>query len=179
MAPGLEEKRGGAETVRVATAKLDAVLLQAEELLLAKQSAARQATRLRHASHLPAQWKNRWSQLGPDLRLARKEMDGREGRNGHWARIAEFLEWNRQLVEDLENKLDEFAGDAERHQRAVGAMVDNLADEMKKVVMQPFSTLLQSPAPYGAPISRATGRRIWTFRFTGARSRSIAASSRK
>ena len=150
----VEEKRGGVETVRVATAKLDAVLLQAEELLFAKQSASQQAAQLRHASLLPAQWKNRWSRLGPDLRLARKEAEDKEGRNGHWDRIVEFLEWNHHMVEDLENKLTEFAGDAERHHRAVGAMVDNLADEMKKVVMQPFSTLVHLLTRMARDLSR-------------------------
>ncbi len=139
---GVEEKRsGGIETVRVSTAKLDAVLLQAEELFFAKQASARQAARLRLASTLPVEWEKRWNRLRPDLRLVQKALESTEEEGGHLARIAEFLEWNRLFVEDLENKLDEFADDAERNRRAVGTMVDNLADEMKKVVMQPFSTL--------------------------------------
>jgi len=46
-----------ADTIRVSAAKLDALLLQAEELLAAKLAAHQRVTGLRHLQSRPAEWK--------------------------------------------------------------------------------------------------------------------------
>jgi two-component system, chemotaxis family, sensor kinase CheA len=163
---GEEEKRNVAGTVRVSTSKLDAVLLQAEEMLSAKQAGAQRVAKLRHVCHAPAEWKKKWSRVRPDLRSLQHSLQNKEERNGRGAngpqleRLMEFLEWSGDFIETLETNLGELAQTAAHDQRAVASMVDNLLDEMQKVVMQPFSTLLDIFPRLARELSREQGKEI-------------------
>jgi two-component system chemotaxis sensor kinase CheA len=163
---GAEEKPSGSTTVRVSTAKLDAVLLQAEELLFAKQVSAQHAVKLRTVQDGPSQWRKKWAKLRPDVRLIQQSLAGREVRDGgtaagpQLARIVEFLEWDRDFVEALQAELTDLTEAASRDQRVVGTMVDNLLDEMKKIVMQPFSTLLDLFPRLVRELSREQGKEV-------------------
>lgn len=147
-AAALPPVREMTDTVRVATSRLDAVLLQVEELLSAKLSAGEHAARLKGLQPRITEWKKRWAKLRPDMQLMRHSIDAKKNGNGspaldpYSAHFVEFLEWNQFFFETLETDLMELTAAANHDDRAVGAMVDNLLDEMKKVVMQPFSTLL-------------------------------------
>jgi len=161
-----EEKRSVIDTVRVATAKLDAVLLQAEELLTVKQASAQRAAKLRQVHGVPSAWKKKWARLRPDVRLIQKSLESGKERNRPIAvgpqlvRVVEFLEWSRDFVEALESDLTGLTQAAAYDQRMVGTMVDNLLDEMKKVVMQPFSTLLDVFPRFVRELSREQGKEV-------------------
>lgn len=163
---GAAPRRQAADTVRVDTGKLDAVLLQAEELLSAKLASVQQAARLRRFRRDPAEWRKRWSRLKPDVRFLRHALDrGGEAAavapvNRELQRVIEFLDWSQQCMESLDAGLVEVAKAADHDQRAVGAMVDNLLDEMKKVVMQPFGTLLDMLPRMVRELSREQGKLI-------------------
>ncbi len=163
---GAEEKQNVSMTVRVSTAKLDAVLLQAEELLFAKQVSAQHAGKLRMVQAGSSTWKKKWAQMRPEVRLIQKslessgERDGRADTGASLARLVEFLEWNRDFIEALQTDLGSLAEAARRDQRSVGTMVDNLLDEMKKIVMQPFSTLLDLFPRLVRELSREQGKEV-------------------
>jgi two-component system chemotaxis sensor kinase CheA len=163
---GAEEKPSASMTVRVSTTKLDAVLLQAEELLFAKQVSAQHAVKLRMVQSGPSEWRKKWAKLRPDVRLIQQLLASREERDGEiaagpeQARLVEFLEWTRDFVEALQTELTDLTEAASRDQRAVGTMVDNLLDEMKKIVMQPFSTLLDLFPRLVRELSREQGKEV-------------------
>lgn len=146
------------DTVRVDTAKLDAVLLQVEELLSAKLATTLQAQRLRQFRAEPVEWKKRWNMLRPDIRAIRQTIERDRTPNSQWARVVEFLDWSRDCMESLETGLVEVTKVADHDQRLVGAMVDNLLDEMKKVVMQPFSVVLNVLPRTVRELSREQGK---------------------
>ena len=155
-----------ADTVRVATARLDAVLLQSEELLSAKLAGAQYAARLRQLQTHSSEWKKKWTKLRSDVRALRHSLEGKRNGNGgaaagpQLARVAEFLDWNQGFVESLETELMNLSATADHDQRSVGAMVDNLLDEMKKVVVQPFSTLLDVFPRFVRELSREQGKEV-------------------
>jgi two-component system chemotaxis sensor kinase CheA len=156
-------KRTAADTVRVAIDKLDAVLLQAEELLSAKQAATQQVARLRTCRAQPAEWKKRWMQLRPDMRSLRHALENKNpGGNGsrQWRRVVEFLEWSEGCIETLDSGLMEAAKAADHDQRSVGTMVDTLLDDMKKVVVQPFAMLLDMLPRMVRELSRDQGKTV-------------------
>lgn len=153
-------RRDAAQTVRVSTAKLDAVLLQSEELLAAKLSTAQQAQRLRQFRSGPEQWRKRWNGLRPDVRALRQSMEGDRTPNSPMTRVLEFLDWSRDCMESLDAGLIEVTRIADNDQRVVAAMVDNLLDEMKKVVMQPFSIALDVLPRTVRELSREQGKRV-------------------
>jgi two-component system chemotaxis sensor kinase CheA len=155
-------KRVATDTVRVAIDKLDAVLLQAEELLAAKLAATQQVARLRQCRTQPAEWKKRWMRLRPDMRSIRHALDGKKNGSDsfHWRRVVEFLEWSEGCIDTLDGGLMEVAKAADRDQRAVGTMVDTLLDDMKKVVMQPFAMLLDVLPRLVRELSRDQGKMV-------------------
>ncbi|MGB8355752.1 MAG: hybrid sensor histidine kinase/response regulator [Chthoniobacteraceae bacterium] len=158
--------RDMADTVRVATDKLDAVLLQSEELLFAKLASAQYATRLLQLQTHTSEWKKRWAKLRTDVRALRHSLDGKKNGNGglpaspQLARLSEFLDWNQNFFESLETELMDLGATASHDQRSIGAMVDNLLDEMKKVVVQPFSTLLDVFPRFIRELSREQGKEV-------------------
>ena len=161
-----KEKRNVVETVRVSTSKLDAVLRQAEEMLAVKQASVQHATRLRQIVQAPSEWRKRWARLRPDVRRIERSLEGKENGEGRvaddpeLARMVEFFEWSRDFVESLESELTDLSQATIRDQRAVTTMVDNLLDEMKKIVMQPFSTLLDVVPRLVREISRDQGKEV-------------------
>lgn len=158
-------RRDVTDTVRVTTAKLDAVLRQAEELLSVKLAAVQQAGRLRRCHAQLSEWKKRWAKLRPDLRRIRRHGNGAAGCS-EWLRTEEFLEWNQLFVESLEVELADLVKSADHDQRSTGMMVDGLLDDMKRVVMQPFSTLLDVLPRFVRDLSREQGKAV-ELRVTG------------
>jgi len=163
--------RDMADTVRVATERLDAVLLQSEELLSAKLASAQYATKLKQLQLQSSEWKKKWAKLRGDVRILRHSLEGKKNGNGNGnggglqaspqlARVTEFLDWNQGFVEAMESELITLGATAEHDQRSVGTMVDNLLDEMKKVVVQPFSTLLDVFPRFVRELSREQGKEV-------------------
>jgi two-component system chemotaxis sensor kinase CheA len=143
-------------TVRVATTKLDAVLLQAEELLAAKLATTQHAARLRQLRAQPAEWKKRWTKLRSEVRWIRHPPQPQT----QLTPILEFLEWSEDCIGSLHSGLLDLAQAADHEQRAIAARVDGLLDEMKRVVMQPFATLLDVFPRFVRELSRDQGKEV-------------------
>ena len=158
-----------AETVRVSTAKLSSVLLQAEEMLSAKLAAGQRALDLRGANTAFGAWKKEWAKVHPLFQElgqgARPTANGDRGAgNGELHRsltkLFDFLEWNNTFVASLETRLKAEAKSAERDSRTLGGMVNNLLEEMKKVLMLPFSSLLEILPKLVRDLSRDGGKEV-------------------
>ncbi|HEY2922969.1 MAG TPA: Hpt domain-containing protein, partial [Candidatus Binatia bacterium] len=142
-----EEKQAPTETVRITTAKLDAVLLQAEELLSVKLATSQHAAELKEINSALSRWKKEWAKFQPEVRaitrnLEKNFQDGAE-RKG-LAKIAEFLDWNLQAFTELDDQLTALRRSADQDRRALGAMVDELLTDMKNVLMLSFSSVLDT-----------------------------------
>ena len=150
----------------MSSAKLDALLLQAEELLAAKLAAHQRAAGLRQLQSLPDEWKKKWAKLRGEVRTLQQTLSRQENGNGGGSpngpllRITDFLEWNREFIESLDVDLADLAKATAQDQRSVGTMVDNLLDDMKKIVMLPFSTLLRVFPRFVRELSREQGKEI-------------------
>lgn len=133
-------------SVRIRTHTLDAVLLQSEELLFAKNASAQRAAGLRLIRQQPAAWKKRWSALRDDLRCVERAVAGgafaSPAERAAWDRLRDHLEASEDFVTALESDLLRQSRAAEQEERTIGQMVDQLLEEMKQVAVQPFSSLL-------------------------------------
>ncbi len=160
------EKVGRAKTVRIATAKLDALLLQSEELLATKLTTRQRALELRETSAAIAAWKKEWAKVQADARALRQwsngdgENNGRRGGDARVGRLLEFLEWNSAFVKSLEAELSASARAAEQEGRALGGMVDNLLEDVKKVLMLPAATLLEIFPKVVRDLARDQGKEV-------------------
>jgi len=141
------------DTVRVATAKLASLLLLSEEMVSGKLSAGAHAARMRELRADCAEWRKEWARVLPALPAAGVPL-GRvaAGRGGELSaeeangirKILEFQQWNADFQKSLESRAVAYLKSAERDNRTLGGMVDNLLEEVKKLMMFPFSSLLEA-----------------------------------
>ncbi len=124
-----EEMRAATDTVRVSTSKLESLMLQAEEFISLKMATGQRSTALRDVSSRLEIWKREWYQA----RIS-----------GDRDKLDEFLEWNSAFMEGLTADVRMLSKSADDERRAIGPMVDELVDGMKRVLMLPVSSLLSS-----------------------------------
>jgi two-component system chemotaxis sensor kinase CheA len=122
---------GDGETVRVAVRALDERLLEAEEMLGAKISAAQRTTELEELTEVFEQWRKEWSRVQPEARALRRTSGA----------IPEFLEWNHEWLRALEARINDLKRAAAQDRLAVDKLVDGLLENSKKLLMLPFSTV--------------------------------------
>ena len=126
-AASAEKASASSETIRIPAAKLDSLLLKVEELVSAKLAARQHANLARELKSLLDAWKEQWSKVSSESRkISRKE----------------FLGLNQNFSRDLESKLLGLRKTADENFRSIGGMVDNLLDDMKGLMMFPFSSVL-------------------------------------
>jgi two-component system, chemotaxis family, sensor kinase CheA len=74
--------------------------------------------------------------------------------------LLEFLEWHDAYIKTLDSKLATLAKSAEQDHRALGRMVDDLLENMKKVSLQPFSSLVEILPKLARDLARARGKEV-------------------
>ncbi|MFH2122508.1 MAG: hybrid sensor histidine kinase/response regulator [Pseudomonadota bacterium] len=162
---GAEKGDAGSETIRISAAKLESLLLKAEEFVSAKLAARRQATLTRELKTLFDAWKKQWAKLSSEVRsssetTAEKPLAFSMSRFSASATIDEFIEWNQHFSRNMETRLLGLRTNADEDSRFIGAMVDNLLDDMKHVMMLPFSSVLATFPRLIRDISREQGKEI-------------------
>ena len=153
-----------AETLRIGTAKLDTVFLKTEELLSAKLATGQHATDLREINTALSAWKRDWAKIQREVGTTRRnfEKDARDGAagNGRLTKIIELLNWNYHAVSAIETKLTALGRSVEQDHRVIGGMVDDLLAEIKKVLMVPFGSILESFPSLVRNLSRDQGKEV-------------------
>ena len=165
ISPAAEKSSAGG-TVRIATAKLDPLFLQAEELLSTKLAAQRRAADLREAVSAFALGKRKRAELRPDLqelevwRTSGRPGEGWKKAQAHLERVLQYLEWEDTHSKRLEDGLAAQAHSAEQDARFLGARVDGLVEEMKRVLMLPFASVLELFPRLVRDLSRQQGKEV-------------------
>lgn len=134
-----------AETVRISVAKLDARLLEAEEMLTAKLSAAQRATDLAALAAQLAEWHKEWAQVQSDVRTLRQTYE-RPGATDRATlhglpRLVEFFDWSHDFLRTLESRITTLERTTRQDHLVIGKLVDDLLDDSKKLLMLPLATL--------------------------------------
>lgn len=125
------------ETVRIATERLDGLLLQAEELLVLKIAAANRTVELTQVMESVRHWQQEWTKLVALLESASGPEQGQ--RPSHQQMNGLHSQW-----QVLEENLANLVRAAEQEGRTTGGLVDNLLHDTKKLLMQPFSNLTRT-----------------------------------
>jgi two-component system, chemotaxis family, sensor kinase CheA len=145
LVPTETEKAPVADTVRVAIAKLDARLLQAEEMLAAKLVTSQHETELRDLVERFQEWKEEWTKIQPSARAVRQSLERSATRaetsNSELQTVVDFIEWTYDHFRSLESRVATLNRTAAQDSSMVGKMVDDLIEDSKKLLMLPMSTL--------------------------------------
>ncbi len=166
--PLTEGKSMVSETVRISTAKLDSILLQAEGLLSAKLSAGQRTAEMQEINTTFSAWKKEWTKAVSGLKFQVSGFGNQNSKpktrnakqNLRKPQFEEFLDWNDNYIKSLESKLKTLEKSAEHDQRSLGTMVDNLLEDMKKVLMLPFSLFFEIFPKLVRDLSHAQGKDV-------------------
>ncbi|MBI9108378.1 MAG: response regulator [Spirochaetales bacterium] len=161
-------KRLSAATVRIPAQRLDALLLQVEELLGAKLAAKRCAGDLFEITAGLETWTKRWAKAQPEAliagRILDKENEFREkrktGLGAPVGKILDFLNWNHSYIESLKSGLAVLSQSADADARFLERMVEDLLRDMKRVLMLPFSSILDVFPKMMRDLSRESGKEV-------------------
>ncbi|HBA72905.1 MAG TPA: hybrid sensor histidine kinase/response regulator [Geobacter sp.] len=153
------------DTVRVSTARLTSVLLQSEEMLSAKLASSQHVLDLRATATAFDSWSKEWARVKPLVQKFKSsktqgENDEATHKKRSLTRLLDFLDWNSDFMKSLETRFTAEVKSAERDSRALGGMTNNLLEDMKKVLMFPFSSLLEILPKIVRDLSRENGKKI-------------------
>jgi two-component system chemotaxis sensor kinase CheA len=156
IAPKPSEKSWLADTVRISTAKLDSLLLKAEELITLKQILNQHLKQIRETGDSIGKWKKISEKSKKELREIRLQLKDISLLD----RFFHLYEINHHQIEETDNQIIELSASVEQSNRLLGGMVDDLLDEMKKTSLLPFSTLFSIFPRMVREISRDLGKDV-------------------
>ncbi|MBI5238335.1 MAG: hybrid sensor histidine kinase/response regulator [Deltaproteobacteria bacterium] len=140
----VKERAYLSDTVRISTSKLSALLLRAEEMLTAKLASRQHSSGLvelyADAESLSKECRKSCHDLLPGLLSAEKA--GMAAQQA--VRVEEFLNRLQVRAKALEERVAALLKSSRQHGKNFDRMADSLLDDMKKAMMLPFSTLLES-----------------------------------
>ena len=147
--PVAAEKTVSDETVRIAVAKLEARLLESEEMLIAKLMAGQRVADLRELGGRLQAWRHVWAAVEPDVRELRQSRDRARARGERdsapgLTRLVDFFESSLDTLKSIDNKAAALGRTAEQDRYAVGKLVDDLLEDSKKLLLMPFATISAS-----------------------------------
>ncbi len=155
------------ETIRVATTKLDALLLQAEEMLAIRQAIGERTTELRDLLGSLLKWHKEWTKVSTRARKLQRLYEGtteQERQAQPYLPLAhdllEFFFWNESHFSGLESALKNVTRAAERDHKQAGTLIGRLLDDTKKVLMLPFASLLNSFPKMVRDLSRTLSKDV-------------------
>ncbi|NJD23405.1 MAG: hybrid sensor histidine kinase/response regulator [Melioribacter sp.] len=144
----VDEKLFRSETVRIPTAKLDPIFLQAEQMIQYKIAAAQRTKELKSINDSIDSWKKK---LG-------KQAIHSTAEGG--SKLKEIIDWNSERLNELEIKIAEVAHVLENDQRSLGRMIDDHLESMKNVLMLPISTIVEGFPKFVRDLSRSQGKEV-------------------
>lgn len=165
QAPSAEKVYASSETIRIPVAKLDSLLLKAEEMISVKLAARQHASSVREVKTMLEQWQEQWARVSSESHKLGQLIEAEKAvavdeRAGSFTRIKEFLDWNYGFNRSLENKILGLKKSSDEDFRAIGSMVDDLLNDMKNVMMFPFSSALAAFPKLVRDISREQGKEL-------------------
>lgn len=156
----------GAQTIRVRTSKLDAVLRQTEELLAPRLAAEERGRQLRELGTALGAWKKQHARIRPAMRTVERAfaqpqgVRGTGGEQRELTKLLEHLDTEPARMKALEDRLAKLERAAARDHRALDAMVSGLLHDVREMHMLPFSSLLDTLPGLARALARDQGKQV-------------------
>jgi len=155
------------DTIRISVEKMDKLLRQSEEMLSVKLMTDRHLEEIHDLIHMFGTWQKQWSKIYPTICEFRR-LQERNDKQGNKRRkddkqnykVLEFGDLTHDHMKTLESKLIELRRSGDRNRYTTELMVDNLIEEVKKILMLPFSTLLEAFPKFVRDLSRDQSKDI-------------------
>ncbi len=154
------------DTIRVSTSKLDSIMFEAEEMLAAKLSADQQSYDIGLIKISVSNLKNEWEKQLNNIKVLKKfvqssiDEDKELSASDKSINVFDFFENVLNSVKNIENRLYSLKKLSEQNSSHVGTRVNALLEDVKKVLMLPFSTLLKTLPKIVRDISREQKKEV-------------------
>jgi len=155
-----------ADTIRISTARLDSLMLKAEELGDAKRAVSQRSSDLGRICRQFAPWKRRWAGIRTRLPALRRGIrstetqKNQEHKHTEFAKITDFLEYNAEFVHTLESELVRQKTMINADHQFLLERTDTLIDEMKGLLMMPAGFMLESFPRFVREFSRDKNKEV-------------------
>ena len=159
-APAPGSLRVTADTIRVSKQKLDAILLQTEELLSIKQAAGQRARELSEIAAIVWAIKKDLAETRTVVGKEKKKDAVKTPSDGAMDKLLDFLASRQDQVSRLDEVLSVFGRALERDRRSLAGMIDGLLDDVKTISMLPFSSLLEIMPKLVRDLARDRGKEV-------------------
>lgn len=148
------------ETIRITTSKLDSIMLQAEELLSVKLVADEITKILSEQKNSLAVWQKEWGKIYQDLkRLTKINSEALNEDYLHSVQnIQKFLEWNAEYFSEMKNDISDLSKTSKLNSKNFSGMLTGLLEDMKSILMLPFSNLFDTFPKIVRDLSRDLGK---------------------
>ena len=151
-----------AGNVRVAGARLDTLLMRAEEMVGAKLSAEQHIGTLAALTHRGRTWKRELDRVRSEIGILRRYVDGTHKAPvvAELTSVLHYLDWTHEFVRELHGDVARLSHQAGADQRRLSGAIDRLLDDAKELLMQPFSSLLEAFPAFVEQIATQQGKDI-------------------
>lgn len=145
-----ESSGASSETVRIASARLGGLLLETEQFLSTKLAWEHYVAELKAVNRDMSDWEK---SLRKTYSARRTKTHGKSG-------VETLLETEYQRIRPLKSKLTTLEKSAEQNRHAFDIAVTNLLEDMKSILMLPFSTLLGPFPKMVRDLARDRGKEV-------------------
>ncbi|MCS6836252.1 MAG: hybrid sensor histidine kinase/response regulator [Anaerolineae bacterium] len=135
--------RAPEESLRVSVEKLDQLMADASELLVAKMQIDDRQTRLNDLRRLQARWAREWRSIrAAYIRLARRLQEDAASAPPEWAIVMRFLENNQRYLAQTSRELAQLAQMTAQANLQLATLSERLQEDVADLRMMPFETLV-------------------------------------
>ena len=139
------------ETIRITTSKLDSIMAQVGELLVASSGSQQNVDALRELAESLARWSQEWQSLRSGYRDLTGEIDDLESGTAsaqRWKEIVndvhDLLEHGETRIKNEEARVLDVLRALKAESRVLAQSVNGLQDEVRRARMLPLATIFES-----------------------------------
>lgn len=158
------------DMIRVSATKLDSLFLQSEQLLAVKLANDQTADELFNMQRNIEQWKREWNKVNNYFRRLKSKSENTisaKTRDEEDTKFVDFIERNNSLITELNETLKKLTKLTRQNNRTFGGMLTELTDDLKEILMLPYSSLADLFPKLVRDLSRDLNKDVG-FEITGA-----------
>ena len=155
------------ETIRVSTAKLDSLMDDVGELLVARMRSEQRLGELRQLQTRITSWGRDWRGVRAEFHQLQRSNNGDKGELMQASTLVEFLTENETQLKNTQGRVNQLIHNyAEDHNR-LALLTDSLQDSVRRARMLPIATLFDSFPRMVRDLARANRAQV-SFKIEGA-----------
>lgn len=151
------------KTIRISLSKLDRLFEEVEEMLMVKLSSQQQLADLKQLLSQLRSFEKESGRLISEVQIIKQpqQLSKSFQNNGEQnQKLLNFLDQQQKSLKTFKNSLNRITKAAEQNSRFVESMVDTALEDMKKVLMQPMSTLFDAMPRMVRDIAHELGKEV-------------------